>query len=392
MEFSLLSIVLFSITLYYVLWIVFIILRRNKTDDNENLSYLPPGSFGWPFVGETLAYFRAAKNGVPEKFTVDRRNKYSSDVFKTSLHGEPMVLFPTPEGNKFIFSNENKLVKAWWPRNFVKVFDISQKTTIRDEATRMKKLMFPLLLKPNSLIKYVGIMDKATRDHMKTYWDGKEVIKAHELVKKYAFAIVCKLFLNIENPEIIAKIEEPIRHVNSGLNSLPINLPGTKLNRAIKSSKKIKEEIEKIVAERRADLVENKGSPAKDIVSELLMETYDNGQPINDSDIAKLLNGLLVGAYDTVSTTLVCIMSFLAELPDIYDKVFRGNIYILTYCLLFELGQEIQTLPSYREDKVFHNFFCFNLLMILVVFVCFLCRIFVFLFLFFVFLSLFVLG
>ncbi|EXB54107.1 Cytochrome P450 [Morus notabilis] len=322
MEFLILSFSLIFVTLYYVFLTFNIISNRNKIAE-QNLYHLPPGSSGWPIVGETLDYLKTAKNGVPEKFTMDRRNKYSSDVFKTSLLGETMVFLPTPQGNKFIFANENKLVKSWWPKNFKTIFDISEKTTVSDESARMKKLLFPLL-KPNSLRKYVGIMDLSTIEHTKTYWDGKEVIKVHALAKKYAFSLVCTLFLNIEDLEIIAKLEGPVGQISSGLASSPINIPGTKFNRAITSSKKIKKEIEKIVAQRRIDLLESNGSRANDIVSDLLVETYDDGEPINDSGIAKVLVGLLVGAHDTVSTTLVCIMSFLAELPEVYDKVFKG--------------------------------------------------------------------
>jgi cytochrome P450 family 26 subfamily A len=52
---------------------------------------LPPGSKGWPIIGETLEYLSTARNGVPEKFVADRRKKYDAKVFKTSLVGETMA-------------------------------------------------------------------------------------------------------------------------------------------------------------------------------------------------------------------------------------------------------------------------------------------------------------
>lgn len=44
-----------------------------------------------------------------------QRKKLFGDVFKTSVLGEKMAFLCGPEGNKFLFSNENKLVEVWWP-------------------------------------------------------------------------------------------------------------------------------------------------------------------------------------------------------------------------------------------------------------------------------------
>ena len=81
---------------------------RPTKDGAESLLQTPPGSTGWPLLGETLEYLSTTKEGTPEKFINDRRKKYSSRLFKTSLLGQPTVLLCNAEGNKFIFSNENE--------------------------------------------------------------------------------------------------------------------------------------------------------------------------------------------------------------------------------------------------------------------------------------------
>lgn len=42
-------------------------------------------------------------------------------VFKTSLLFNPTVSVPAPEGNKFLFANENKLVHNAWPPSVAKL-------------------------------------------------------------------------------------------------------------------------------------------------------------------------------------------------------------------------------------------------------------------------------
>ncbi|XP_004308257.1 PREDICTED: beta-amyrin 28-oxidase-like [Fragaria vesca subsp. vesca] len=350
----LILVVIVFVSLYYL----FRLLNFNlipRVNKSEQLGFqLPPGSTGWPIIGETLEYLSTAKQGVPEKFIADRRNKHSSSVpckvFKTSLLQESMAVLCTAAGNKFLFSNENKLVKSWWPANFEKIFANSEKTDTTQESIRLRKVLSPFL-KPDALHRYIGAMDEVTKQHLNMYWscsssvdyvkeeDESVIIKVHPLAKKYTFTLACKLFLNIEDPKLVAKLEELIRHISSGFISLPINFPGTKFNRAIRASKQIKKEIEEMVKQRRIDLHPHLSDTSnsnhhhhyhdQDLLSRLLVETYSDGKELmTESDIANKLYGLIVGAYDNISTTLVSIIMFLSKLPHVYDAVLKEQMEI----------------------------------------------------------------
>ena len=47
---------------------------RGASDRNEEAARLPPGSFGWPLVGETLDFVSCAYSSRPEAF-VDKRRR-----------------------------------------------------------------------------------------------------------------------------------------------------------------------------------------------------------------------------------------------------------------------------------------------------------------------------
>ncbi|GMN58820.1 hypothetical protein TIFTF001_027918, partial [Ficus carica] len=72
-------------TLYLILCLVplvlalfvFIFKSTKSSDDSINL---PPGSMGWPIVGETIEFLF----GKPENFVFKRMNKYSPHIFKTN--------------------------------------------------------------------------------------------------------------------------------------------------------------------------------------------------------------------------------------------------------------------------------------------------------------------
>jgi hypothetical protein len=46
----------------------------------------------------------------------------NAKVFKTHILFSSIVFLGPPEGNKFLFSNENKLVQASWPSSINKLF------------------------------------------------------------------------------------------------------------------------------------------------------------------------------------------------------------------------------------------------------------------------------
>ncbi|RZC91754.1 hypothetical protein C5167_027822 [Papaver somniferum] len=116
--------VLLNISLRFInldsLWCKRNTTTKSASGDNKQLPQ--PGSSGWPFIGETIELYRAGIAGVPEKFFFDRFRKYSSQVFRTSLIGENVIVIGgTASRNKFLFSNEgeDKLINAWYPHPFV---------------------------------------------------------------------------------------------------------------------------------------------------------------------------------------------------------------------------------------------------------------------------------
>ena len=144
---------------------------------------LPPGRMGYPMIGESLEFLSAGWKGHPEKFIFDRIIKYSSEVFKTSLLGEPTVVFCGAACNKFLFSNENKLVTSWWPDNVYKIFPSTLQTNSKEEAKKMRMLL-PQFFKPEALQRYVGITDIIAQRHFGSLWENKTEVIVYPLVKR----------------------------------------------------------------------------------------------------------------------------------------------------------------------------------------------------------------
>lgn len=133
---------------------------------------LPPGRLGWPIVGETFEFIHAMLENNVLRFLQERVEKYDSRVFKTSIFGDPIVVFSGPAGNKFLFSNENKNVQVWWPSSVRKLLSLSLVNKVGEEAKMVRKLLMNFL-NAETLKNLLPKMDRIAQHHIDTYWKGK---------------------------------------------------------------------------------------------------------------------------------------------------------------------------------------------------------------------------
>lgn len=158
-------------TLVAVLVILIILFLNNfKVRSKAALSLLP-GNYGWPIVGETLEFFGSFKEGAPERFFQERVERYQSKlVFKTSLVGKNVAVFCGPAGNKFLFSNENKLVNLWRPPSVKRLLGFCLPNAVGDEAKQMRKLLSNFVSTNPLLRLYANTVDLVIQQHIQTYW------------------------------------------------------------------------------------------------------------------------------------------------------------------------------------------------------------------------------
>ncbi|GMP31668.1 hypothetical protein CsSME_00005794 [Camellia sinensis var. sinensis] len=330
MEFFFLPSVIFCVVLFVCLSLSYLISGHTPRRANENISSenfpLPPGRTGWPLIGESLDYFLKLRNCIPEKFVADRRDRYSTKVFKTSLLGEPMAIFCGVEGNKFLFSSETKLVQLWWPKAISKIFPKSSADYMKEDSTKVRKILQPFL-KADALQKHVGVMDMLMKQHLDMDWNCREV-KVSPAVTKYTFMLACRLFLSIEDLERVEELGKSFGYITAGIVSMAINVPGTAFNRAIKASKIMRRELEAMIQQRKIDLTENRSLAAQDLLSHMLLANDENDRFMTEFDIASHIVGLLHAATHTLNVALTFIVMYLAELPDVYNEVLREQMGI----------------------------------------------------------------
>ncbi|KAH6776681.1 hypothetical protein C2S52_014242 [Perilla frutescens var. hirtella] len=281
----LLHLVLVVLLLPLSLYLIFFI-RKKGSDDLQNL---PPGSTSW--VGENLGL---AMLGY-QKFIRERMQKHSREAFKTSMLGEKTVVLCGAEGNKFVFTNDNKLVIPWMPLSLRKAL-LPEFGNFKEPVEIFHNFKHEVV-KPESLKQLIPVMDEVARGLLDEGWKPDSVVKVLPWSKKYSFKLSCRLFMNVVDPEIMEKLLEPFRVLSNGMVSMPVNLPGTAFNRAAKAGKMLRQEMMRIVKERRKELMMEK-SQSQDIF------------------------------YETTSSSVTAVMNYLAQLPHIYQGVYEEQMEI----------------------------------------------------------------
>lgn len=310
---------------------------------------LPPGGTGWPLIGETIEFLSAGMKGHPEQFIFNRMSRFSPEVFRTSLLLEPAAVFCGPAGNKFLFSNENKLVTAWWPTSVNRVFPTSTQTSSNLESLKMRR-MLPHFLNPHALRSHVPVMDSIARGHFAADWEGRGGVNVFPLAKRYTFRVACRLFMSVDDPRRVAEFAAPFGLLSAGIMSLPIDLPGTPFNRAIRASRAIRRRLLEIIRQRKAELAEGTAAPGQDILTHMLVAEDEDGKPImsSDLDIADKILGLLIGGHDTASAACTFVVKYLAELPHVYSRVYDGTkSFPLPLSPPLSLSEKVKRRPYY---------------------------------------------
>ncbi|XP_074332461.1 beta-amyrin 6-beta-monooxygenase-like isoform X2 [Apium graveolens] len=239
-----------------------------------------------------------------------------------------MAVICGARGNKFVYT---KLTTPWWPVSVRKVLFFPEFIDIPvDEVSPVMNNYVREILKPDALKQYIPVMDAMAREHMQSEWHGNPVVKVLPLAKKYTLDLAFRLFIDVVDVEHLTRLVKHLTLVSTGLFSVPINMPGTAFNKGVKGGKIVREEVLKIISNRRKEMMERKItlSSSTDFLSRLLLVKNENGQIMSDKEIYNNIVGLLFASYETTSTAITFILSYLAELPHIYDEVYRELVEI----------------------------------------------------------------
>ena len=306
---------------------VFVILLRLIISYGRNKKNLPPGSMGFPWIGETWEFYKAQrKNRLFEDFIQPRIAK-NGKVFKTHLMGSPTVIVNGANANRFVLSNEFKMVISSWPSASVQLMGKNSIMEKQGERHRCLRGLISTTFGNSGLEILVPKICSSVVLHLGQKWNGQEEISLYRSTKTMTFTIVFECLFGIDvKPGML----ETFERVLEGVFAPPIQFPGSKFSRARKARSEIERMIVEVVREKRREMegcarLQGGGGGGEEermLLSRLVSEMI-RGE-ITEEEVVDNIVLLVFAAHDTTSFAIAMTFKMLAQHPNCQALLHQG--------------------------------------------------------------------
>ncbi|KAF7144407.1 hypothetical protein RHSIM_Rhsim05G0084600 [Rhododendron simsii] len=274
---------------------------------------LPPGSMGWPCVGETLQLY----SQDPNDFFTHKQTRYGN-IFKSHILGCPCVMLASPEAARFVLVTHAHLFKPTYPKSKEKMIGpFALFFHQGNYHTNLRKLVQSSFA-PEAVRKLVPGIEAIAISALESWasTSGQAIHTFHEM-KKFSFEVGILSIFGHLGGKYMEELKENYSILDKGYNSFPTNLPGTAYNKAILARKRLGEIMSEIICERREKdlLVE------KDLLGHLLNFKNEEGQTLSEDQISDNIVGVLFAAQDTTASLLTWILKYLHDDQKLLEAV-----------------------------------------------------------------------
>ncbi|KAH7866598.1 hypothetical protein Vadar_022504 [Vaccinium darrowii] len=292
----------------------YLYLKKQKKGKQKQRAKLliPPGSMGWPYIGETLQLY----SQDPNDFFAEKQTRYGN-IFKTHILGCPCVMLASPEAARFVLVTHAHLFKPTYPKSKEKMIGpFALFFHQGNYHTNLRKLVQSSLA-PEAIRKLVPDIEAIAISALESWASTVgEVIHTFHEMKKFSFEVgILSIFGHLDG-KYLEQLKENYCILDKGYNSFPTNLPGTAYNKAILARKRLGEILSEIICERR-----EKKLLGKDLLGHLLNFKTEEGQTLNEDQIADNIIGVLFAAQDTTASVLTWILKYLHDDQKLLEAV-----------------------------------------------------------------------
>ena len=328
---------------------------------------LPPGSFGLPWIGETLSFLR------DPNFALKRQQQYGS-LFKSRIIGQPTVFFCGPKANAFLLADHAECFswRGGWPDTFKTLLGESLFLQEGAEHRRNRRLLMPAF-HGKALEGYFATM-VALSDTYLADWERKRQFVWFAELKKFTFEVASVLLVGMEpsgmgesgglesrNQESgsqefrrqddraqIEQLSAWFTDLTNGLFSLPIRWGPTPYSKALRGRDRLLSYIEQEITNRRRLLSNSQSAEASDLPTDvltLLLQTEDEGgNRLSEAEIKVQTLLMLFAGHETTTSMLTSLVMALAQHPEVLAKARAEQQAVMAGSAELTLAQ-IQQMP-----------------------------------------------
>ncbi|MBA2665213.1 MAG: cytochrome P450 [Bradymonadaceae bacterium] len=243
---------------------------------------LPPGSTGWPLVGEALAL-----TANPFKFMGDRATRHGV-VTRSRLMNKDLAILAGPEAAAIFLDEANIRRAGGLPPHAADLFGAGVVNQIDGDEHRRRKRHLMHTVDAEALAHYLPVIRRHVRARV-AQWSKAGEIKLQDACIVLTQELIFANFAGLEPDEAtLLRYARGYADFGKALFGLPLALPGTPLARARAFSQEMRQTFSQVVEARRT-------APTGDGVSRLVASEVD-GEHLATQDIARELQHLMFAA------------------------------------------------------------------------------------------------
>ncbi|KAL3624555.1 Ent-kaurenoic acid oxidase 1 [Castilleja foliolosa] len=281
---------------------------------------LPPGDFGWPFIGNMWSFLRAFKYSNPESFISSFSNRFGhTGVYKLHMFCQPSIIVTTAEACRKVLTDDEAF-KPGWPVSTQNLIGKNSFVGISDDEHRwLRKLTAAPVNGHEALSLYTKYIEDNVVSALDKWADKGQIEFLTEL-RKLTFRIIMYIFLSSESENVMEALESEYTKLNYGVRALAINIPGFAYHSALKARKRLVAVLQSVVTARREWRGENPPAAKKDMMDALLDAEDENGRKLKDEEIIDVLVMYLNAGHESSGHITMWATLFLQKHPDVFAR------------------------------------------------------------------------
>ncbi|KAF3952299.1 hypothetical protein CMV_022133 [Castanea mollissima] len=284
---------------------------------------LPPGSTGFPIIGETIEFFSPYSLHDIPPFVTKRMARYGS-LFRTNFVGRNVVVSTDPEVNRFIFQQEGTSFQLSYTESFKEIFGQQSLVSCHGMVHKYLKNLILQLVGPENLKgKLMYEINEATRRHLRS-WDRHGTVDIKEVTSEMIFQYFAKKLMSYDESKASRKLRENFKAFMDGLISFPLNIPGTAYHACLQGRKNATKVIKDILEERKKST-----TPHQDFLNLILEEVRKEDKILNEAIAVDLIFLLLFATHETTSSAMTLLIKFISDHPEVLAELVKEHETIL---------------------------------------------------------------
>ncbi|XP_020168914.1 cytochrome P450 87A3-like [Aegilops tauschii subsp. strangulata] len=298
-------------------WLIHLVLTRRW---NSSSPRLPPGSRGFPVIGESLEFFRQSPSLELFPFFKRRLERYGP-IFRTNLFNQDLIVSMDQELNNLVFQQEEKLFQIWYPESFMRILGADCIiATLGSFHKHMRSLVLKLLGPENLRLVLLHDVQRATQASLLS-WLDQPSIELKEATSSMIFSVTSKRLISYDSSSSDGKLWKQFDAFTRGLIAFPIYVPGTAFYKCMQGRKNVMKILTKMLDER-------KRASRQDSVDflDLLLDDLKKEKLLRNEKIAlDLLFLLLFAGFETTSSGITAALKFLTDDPKALQELIEEH-------------------------------------------------------------------